>query len=98
MCVAEGSIWLALRLRALDGLGRHLQGHVVAHEQPAAGQRLVPLEAEVPTVDLGRDLEADALVPPRVAAAAGEITGELDRLGHALERDLARDRHAAIVV
>ncbi len=44
------------------------------------------------------DLEADALVAPRILAALGGSAGELDRLGDALDRDLAGELDLAVVV
>src|SRR5205085_6874616 len=88
----RGPSWLL----ALDGRGRQQQGHVVAHEQATARKRLVPLEAELAAVDDGRHLEAHALVAPRVGAGASVVALELDRLRHALQRDLARNAGRAV--
>src|SRR5204862_4803787 len=67
-------------LRRLDRRNAHEELDLVGHQETAVGQRLVPLEVEVAAIDHGLEIEADALVAPRVGAALGDITGQLDRL------------------
>ena len=76
-------------LRGLDGRDAHQQLDLVGDEQVAVRKRLIPLEVELAAVDHAGELEADALVAPRVGAALGDDAGQLDRLGDALDRDLA---------
>src|SRR5262245_29079597 len=47
-----------------------LQRHFAREEEATAGKRGVPLEAEVGAVDRPRELETDALVPPRIVRRA----------------------------
>ena len=59
-------------------------------------ERLVPIEAEVAPVDLGRRGEARPVTAPWISAAAlfGDI--EHDRLGDTLDREVARDLQLAL--
>src|SRR6185437_7361830 len=80
---------ILIELGGLDGGHAHQQLDLVGHEQVAVGESLVPLEVEVAAVDRAAELEADALVAPRILAVLGNLAGELDRLGDALDGDLA---------
>src|SRR5581483_10147781 len=85
----------AARAYRPDGSGRKhgldLEGdvHRVADEELAAVERDVEVHTELLAGDLGRRLEADALAAPRVGLDAEVLDVELDRLGDALDRQLA---------
>ena len=80
---------IRIGLGGLDGRDVDQQLHVIGDEHVAVGKRLVPLEIELAPINGPFELEADALVAPRVLTVLGDLAGELDRLGDALDRDLA---------
>ena len=84
-------------LCGLDRRHAHEQLDLVGHEEVAVRERLIPLEVELAAVDDALELEADALVAPRIGAALGDDAGQLDRLGDALDRDLAVQTNLAVV-
>src|SRR6185437_656999 len=86
---------ILIELGGLDGGHAHQQLDLVGDEEVAVGKGLVPLEVEVAAVDRAGELEADALVAPRILAVLGDLAGELDRLGDALDGDLALEGDAA---
>src|ERR1700733_8083161 len=88
---------ICMGLCGLDRGHADEQLDLVGHEQVAVRERLIPLEVEVAAVDHARELEADALVAPRVGSAFADDAGELDRLGDALDRDLAVETDLAII-
>lgn len=63
------------------GLALDLDLDLLADQDAAGLQRLVPGQAELLAVDLGRDREAPDVLAPRVGAGAAVLDGELDRLG-----------------
>src|SRR5664279_4621119 len=87
---------IRIGLGGLDGRDADQQLDVVGDEQIAVGKRLVPLEIELAPIDRALELEANALVAPRVLAVLGDLPGELDRLGDALDRNLAGERDLAV--
>src|SRR5260370_14297054 len=72
-----------------DGL--HVEGDldVVADDDAAALEQLVPVEPELLAVDRGLGEEADPLVPPGVLARAEVFGIELHRTRHPAHRELA---------
>src|SRR4051794_39332065 len=66
-------------------------GDVVADGLATAGQVRVPADAEVVTVDDRLERDGDALVAVEVRRRAGQGAGRLERLGDALEGELALD-------
>src|SRR5665213_2708860 len=80
---------IRIGLGGLDGRDVDQQLDVVGDEHVAVGERLVPLEIELAPINGPFELEADALVAPRVLTVLGDLAGELDQLGDALDRDLA---------
>ena len=64
---------------------------LVRKEEAAARKRCVPLEAEVGAVDGADELEADAVVAPRVGARADVLARQRDGLRDALDGQLAVD-------
>src|ERR1700742_1083242 len=86
---------ILMGLGALDGGHAEQQLDVVGDEQVAVREGLVPLEVKLPAVDRGRELEADALVAPRILAVLGDLARELDRPADALDGDLTLERDLA---
>src|SRR3954467_7585245 len=70
--------------------------HFVAHNDAARLERLIPVETEVPAIDLTRRAEAGPLVPPRILPFALERRLELDLAGNVADRQVAD--HAKIPV
>src|SRR6185436_12132552 len=75
-----------MALALLDGGDVELQLDLLAHQQVAAAERLVEGHVPVAAVQLAVDLEAHALVAPRVGLGALDVCGELDRLRDAVHR------------
>src|SRR5581483_3797980 len=80
----------------LHRFGFHLDRHLLAHDDAAGLERLVPAEAEVLPVDLGLGREADPEPAPGVGGAALEGQLERDGPGDALDREVALDGVAAL--
>src|SRR2546423_4353874 len=68
--------------RLLDGLHVDLDLDLVADQDAAGLQRLIPLQTPLAAVDLGRGVGAGALAAPRIFAApfVGHVEGDLDLL------------------
>src|SRR5439155_21576857 len=75
----------------LDRGDLELQRDLVADQDAAALERGVPGDAVVLAVDRDRALEADALVAERVLGRAFELERDRDRVGHALDGQVAGD-------
>jgi len=77
------------------GLLRELQvdddRDLVRESRLAARERVVPADAELVAVDLGLELEAEALAAVRIGDRVGDDAGDLDALAVALDRDLTVD-------
>src|SRR4051812_10316646 len=84
--------------RRPDGLHLEMDAQIVAHEDSAGLQRLIPGQPEVATVDLRIGGEAHARVPPRIAAASlvGGVERHLAR--RAADREVADDPEAVALV
>src|SRR5207302_8535802 len=65
-------------------------------QEVAVGKGLVPLQVKITAIDGARELQADALAAPRVFAVLGDLAGELDRLGDALDGDLTLQRDLTV--
>src|SRR5579875_1387234 len=88
---------MRIELRGLDRRHAEDELDLVGDEQVAVRQGLVPLQIELAAVDRAGELEADALVAPRIGrAGVGDHAGELDRTGDALDRDLAGQADLAV--
>ena len=72
-----------------DGLDVDLDVDVLADEDAAGLERLVPLQPEVPAIDPRLRREGHALVAPGVLAAAELFDVELHGLGHPVDRQVA---------
>src|SRR6478752_7403387 len=79
----------------LGGLDGERDLDLVADEELAALERLVPLDAEVLPVDRGGRLGAQLGLAPRVGLDAEELRGQVDRLGDAVDGQVAGD-HVAV--
>src|SRR5436190_13044958 len=73
-----------------------VQPDLVAHDDAAAFEYDVPLEAPVLTADLGGRAESGALVAPRRADRAEVLELERDRPGHVLDREVADEPIGAV--
>src|SRR5437867_843887 len=93
---AERSAARGVPSALLDGLGFDLDGDLLADEDAAGLEGLVPAEAERLPVELGLGREAEADAAPGVGRAALEGELERDRLGHALDREVAIDDVVAL--
>src|SRR2546421_2521049 len=82
----------------LDELQLGEDGDVVRERRLAAREWVVPVDPEVRAVDLRGQVEADALGPVRIGHRRGHLPGHCDRLGDALDRQLAVDRDLAVAV
>src|SRR2546430_3665480 len=82
----------------LDELQLGEDGDVVRERRLAAREWVVPVDPEVRAVDLRGQVEADALGPVRIGHRRGHRPGHCDRLGDALDRQLAVDRDLAVAV
>src|SRR6266704_3602359 len=82
----------------LDELQLGEDGDVVRERRLAAREWVVPVDPEVRAVDLRGQVEADALGPVRIGHRRGHRPGDCDRLGDALDRQLAIDRDLAVAV
>ena len=85
------------RLRLLDGGDVEDELDLVADEHVAAAQRLVELHAVVAALELAGDLEADALVAPRVDVGALDLGLERRSAGDAVQRQVAGDAERLLV-
>src|SRR5688572_765478 len=83
-----------LRLHRLD-VDRDLD--LVAYQNPARFERLVPGESEIATVDRGRGAEPKTLSTPRIASAAFIVRLENDFARDIANRQLASDTVAVVV-
>src|SRR5437868_2655319 len=81
----------ACRLRLLHEREAGVKADLVIEQEAAAGERGVPVDAMVDAVDDALELEADALVAPRIGVRAGDRGVQRDRLGDALQGQLALD-------
>ena len=88
---AGQAVGLVLLQDGLDGDG---DVDLVADQQAAAVQRDVEVDAEVLAGDGRGALEADAGAAPRVAVGAEDLDVEGDRLGDALDGQVAGDEQA----
>src|SRR5204863_5385498 len=61
-------------------------------------KRVVPADTEVGAVDGRGQVQADPIVPPRISDRGGHGAGHGDRLGDALDRQLAADGDVAVAV
>src|SRR5438128_11638781 len=68
------------------------EGDLVRECGLAARQRQVPAHAEGGAVELRLEPEAEPLAPVGIRQRLGRAAGQLDRLRHALDRDLAANR------
>src|SRR5947208_2754115 len=77
--------------RLFHGLDLEHELHLVAHQDAARLQCLVPAQAEILAIDCGAAAEASALAAPGVLA--GPLVGDLedDGLGHAVHRQVSDD-------
>src|SRR5256885_8771821 len=83
------------RCGRVDGLHVELDVDAVPDEHAARLEDLVPLEAEILALDRRLRDEADALVAPRVLAAAGGLGVEHDLAGDVADRQRAGDAEVA---
>src|SRR5687768_11840344 len=83
-----------LRLHRLD-VDRDLD--LIAHQNPARFERLVPGESEIATVDRGRGAEPKTLSTPRIASATFIVRLENDFARDVANRQLAGDTVAGVV-
>src|SRR5687768_7868300 len=74
------------------GLDRCLDFHFVADEQTAAGDRHVPDEPPLATIERVRALEGDALTAPRVIEHIADGDGDVDRSRLAPDREVPGHR------
>src|SRR5205823_9926563 len=81
----------------LDRGDLELQGHLVADQDAAGLERGVPGDAVVLAVDGDRALEADPQVAERVLGRALEAERDRDRVGHALDGEVAGELERAVV-
>src|SRR3954447_15204216 len=80
------------RIRSLDKLQVDDDRDLVGQRGVAARERVVPVEPEAGAVDLGLELEPEALAAVGVGSRIVDVTDDLDRLGVALQRQLAGHR------
>src|SRR4051812_34734210 len=81
-----------LLLRALHGGDVELELDLLADEDAALVEADVPLQAPVAAVDRRLALEAGPEVVPRVDRGAGELPRDRDRVGDAVDREVADQR------
>ena len=74
-----------------DGGDLELEDDLLADEDAAGFERGVPVDAPVLAVDRGGALEADALVAVGIDGGAGVLEVDGDRLGDALDGQVAGD-------
>src|SRR5262249_14171711 len=92
--VLVANMMISFRLRGriargiAHGLDIELDVHSIAHEHAARFEQLVPLEPEVLAIDRRLRNESDALVPPRVHAAAGGLDVQCDLARGIANREL----------
>src|SRR5437870_12729773 len=82
-------IFIALRRLEELKLGDELD--LVREGRLAGRERVVPVDPERGAVDRSLELEAEALVPVGIGDRVADRARELDRMGLALDRDLAVD-------
>src|SRR5579862_9666879 len=87
---------MAIPSRLGDRLDVDLDVDVLADEHAPRLERLVPLQPVLPAVDASLRGERDALIAPRVLAAAELLDIELHGLCHPADRQVARD-HVPLV-
>src|SRR5215212_6370107 len=95
LCESRRRLPLMPRTRIELRLLRELQlgddRDLVGEGRLAAGQRVVPVDAELRAVDLGLELQAEARAAERIVERIGHDAEDLDGLGVALDRDLTVD-------
>src|ERR1700712_4410015 len=85
------------RCSATNGGDLELQGDLLRDQHTAGLQGGVEVDAPVLAVDRGAALEAGALVAPRVHGQAGELEVDADRLGDALDGEVAAEAVVLLV-
>src|SRR5688572_1868938 len=95
--VMRGAVCTSRHLRGggLNGLDLQLDLDLVADQQAAGLEHLVPPQAEVLAIDRRPGRERHALVAPRILALAAVLDVERHLAGDAADREIAED---AVVV
>src|SRR3954447_6412105 len=93
----RGGGWSGAGPRLFGGGDVEAQLDLVGHEHVARAEHLVELHVEVGAVELAGDLQADALVAPRIDLGALDLGLERDLARDAVNRQVADDLEAVLV-